>query len=164
MMTYPALQHVQTGAPQGPNAQAGVQYPQTTHAAQTVPPSFSYPPQLWFTLNMPAPITLEASRPASQVAPPAADPDRPMDYQLLDNRIRAIKGFSSFGIDARDLCLVSNMVLPQKFKVLDLPKYKGLNCPRSHLTMYCKKMASHIDNDNLLIHCFQDSLSGASLD
>ncbi|XP_050889186.1 uncharacterized protein LOC127094386 [Lathyrus oleraceus] len=56
------------------------------------------------------------------------------------------------------------MGLPHKFKVSDLPKYKGLNCPRSHLTMCCRKMASHIDNDNLLIHCFQDSLAGASLD
>ncbi|XP_050915328.1 uncharacterized protein LOC127130345 [Lathyrus oleraceus] len=113
---------------------------------------------------MPAPIAPEASRPASQVAPPAVDPARPTDYQLLDDRIRAIEGFSSFGIDVRDLCLVPNVVLPQKFKVPELPKYKGLSCPRSHLTMYCRKMASHIDNDNLLIHCFQDSLAGASLD
>ncbi|XP_050876893.1 uncharacterized protein LOC127080623 [Lathyrus oleraceus] len=113
---------------------------------------------------MPPLISPEASRPASQVAPPAVDPARPADYHLFDDRVRAIEGFSSFGIDARDLCVVSNVVLPQKFKVLDLPKYKGLNCPHSHLTMYCRKMASHIDNDNLLIHCFQDSLVGAFLD
>lgn len=30
--------------------------------------------------------------------------------------------------------------------------------------MYCRKMVSYIDNDDLLIHCFQDNLSGASLD
>lgn len=30
--------------------------------------------------------------------------------------------------------------------------------------MYCRKMASYIDNNDLLIHCFQDSLSRASLD
>lgn len=30
--------------------------------------------------------------------------------------------------------------------------------------MYCRKMASYIDNDDLIIHYFQDSLSGASLD
>ncbi|XP_050876821.1 uncharacterized protein LOC127080547 [Lathyrus oleraceus] len=161
MLTYLASQYVQTGAPQAPNAQPRMQYPQPT---QTVPPSFSYSPQMWFTLNIPALITPEASRSASQVAPPAVDPVRPTGYQLLDDRIRVIEGFSSFGIDARDLCLVPNVVLPQKFKVPDLPKYKGLSCPRNHLTMYCRKMASHIDNDNLLIHCFQDSLAGASLD
>lgn len=30
--------------------------------------------------------------------------------------------------------------------------------------MYCRKMASYIDNDDLLIHCFQESLSRACLD
>lgn len=30
--------------------------------------------------------------------------------------------------------------------------------------MYCRKMASYIDNDALLIHYFQDSLSRAYLD
>lgn len=101
---------------------------------------------------------------ANQVAPPAADPARHADYQLLDDKIRTIEGFSAFGLDTRDLCLVLNIVLPQKFKVSDLPKYKGLNYPRSHITMYCRKTASYIDNDNLLIHFFQDSLFGASLD
>lgn len=55
-------------------------------------------------------------------------------------------------------------MLLRKFKVPDLPKYKGLSCPRNHITMYYRKMASYIDNDELLIHCFQDSLSEASLD
>ncbi|XP_050897032.1 uncharacterized protein LOC127103832 [Lathyrus oleraceus] len=140
-----------------------MQYFQPPTAAQTVPPGFSYPP-MWFNPNVPASITPEASRSASQVAPPTVDLAKPEDYQLLDDRIRAIKGFSSFGIDARDLCLVPNVVFPQKFKVPDLPKYKGLSCPQIHLTTYCRKMALHIDNDNLLIRCFQDSLAGASLD
>ncbi|XP_050908999.1 uncharacterized protein LOC127122752 [Lathyrus oleraceus] len=85
-------------------------------------------------------------------------------YRLLDERIRAIEGFSAYGMDAKDLCLVPNVVLPPKFKVPDLPKHKGLSCPRSHVIMYCRKMASYIDNGDLLIHCFQDILSGASLD
>ncbi|XP_050909909.1 uncharacterized protein LOC127123752 [Lathyrus oleraceus] len=69
-------------------------------------------------------IAPETSRPASQVALPAVDSARPADYQLLDDIIRVIEGFSAFGIDARDFCLVPNVVLPQKFKVPDLPKYK----------------------------------------
>ncbi|XP_050889547.1 uncharacterized protein LOC127094816 [Lathyrus oleraceus] len=109
-------------------------------------------------------IAQDTSQPASQVIIPAANPAWSADYQMLDDKIRAIKGFSAFGINARDLCLVPNVVLPQKFKVPDLPKYKGLSCPRSHIMMYCRKMASYIDNDDLLIHCFQDSLSEASLD
>lgn len=109
-------------------------------------------------------IAPDTSQLASQVAIPTVCPARPDDYQLLDDRIRVIEGFLTFGIDARDLCLPSNVVLPQKFKVTDLPKYKGLSCPRSHIMMYCRKMASYIDNDDLIIHCFQGSLSGASLD
>lgn len=57
-----------------------------------------------------------------------------------------------------------NVVLPQKSKVPDLPKYKGLRCLRNHITMYYRNMASYIDNDELLFHCFLDILSGASLD
>ena len=52
MLTYAptdtALQYVQTGAPQAPNAQARGQYPHMLHAAQTVPSGFSYPPQMLF--------------------------------------------------------------------------------------------------------------------
>lgn len=67
-------------------------------------------------------------------------------------------------MDAKDLYLVPNVVLPQKFKVPYLPKYKGLSCPKSHVIMYCRKMASYINNDELFIHCFWDSLYGASFD
>lgn len=45
-------------------------------------------------------IAPETSRPANQVAIHVVDPTRPSDYQLLDDRIKAIEGFSSFGIDA----------------------------------------------------------------
>ncbi|XP_050916417.1 uncharacterized protein LOC127131543 [Lathyrus oleraceus] len=75
-----------------------------------------------------------------------------------------LKVFSAYGMEAKDLCLVPHVGLPSKFKVPDLPKYKGLSCPRSHVIMYCRKMESYIDNDDLLIHFFQDSLFGASLD
>lgn len=75
-----------------------------------------------------------------------------------------MKGFSALSLNARELCLVPNIVLPQKFKVSELPKYKTLSCSCSHVTMYFQKMASYIENDELLIHCFQDSLSRASLD
>ena len=62
-----------------------------------------------------------------------------------------------------DMCLVPNLVLPPKFKAPEFEKYKGHSCPKSHLMMYFRKMSAHAKNDKLLIHCFQDSLSGASL-
>ncbi|MCI07430.1 hypothetical protein A2U01_0028497, partial [Trifolium medium] len=45
----------------------------------------------------------------------------------------------------------------------DFKKYKGLSCPKNHLVMYSRKMASFAKDDKLMIHCFQDSLTGASL-
>lgn len=77
----------------------------------------------------------DVPRPTSQGVIPNDSPARPTNYQLLDDRVMAIEVFSTFGMDARDLCLVPNVVLPQKFKVPDLPKYKGLSCPRSHVKM-----------------------------
>ncbi|XP_050897315.1 uncharacterized protein LOC127104154 [Lathyrus oleraceus] len=93
-----------------------------------------------------------------------SDHNRQAEFRLLDEKIRAIEGFSAYGINAKDLCLVPNMVLPPKFKAPYLPKYTGLRCPKRHVIMYCRKMASYIDNDDLLIHCFQDNLVGKSLD
>ncbi|XP_050896091.1 uncharacterized protein LOC127102802 [Lathyrus oleraceus] len=92
------------------------------------------------------------------------DQNRQAYYRLLDERIKAIEGFSTYGMYAKNLCLVPNVVLPPKFKAPDLPKHKGLSYPRSHVIMYCSNMASYIDNNELLIHFFQDNLYGESLD
>ncbi|XP_058766316.1 uncharacterized protein LOC131639892 [Vicia villosa] len=75
-------------------------------------------------------------------------------YQILQEKIRAIEGFSAYGMDAEETCLAPNLVIPPKFKTLDFQKYKGLSCPKSHIIMYCHKMASHIHNDSLPIRCF----------
>ncbi|XP_058729077.1 uncharacterized protein LOC131601309 [Vicia villosa] len=84
-------------------------------------------------------------------------------YHTLEKRLRAMEGNDYFGVAAENMCLVSNFVMPAKFKTPEFEKYKGNTCPRSHLTMYYRKMAAYTQNDKLLIHCFQDSLSGASL-
>ena len=79
----------------------------------------------------------------------------------MEERLRAIEGTDIYGnIDATELCLVLGWIIPTKFKVLEFDKYDGSSCPMSHLMMYCRKMAAHIGNDKLLIHCFQDSLIG----
>ncbi|XP_073224765.1 uncharacterized protein [Cicer arietinum] len=50
------------------------------------------------------------------------------------------------------MCLVLDVTILPKFKVPEFEKYKGATCPRNHLTMYCRKMASNAH-----------SLSGESL-
>lgn len=72
----------------------------------------------------------------------------------------AIEGNNIFGSAAMNMRLVSNLVIRAKFKTPDFEKYKGQTCSRSHLVMYFRKMTAHTENDKLLIHCFQDSLSG----
>lgn len=80
--TNPALQYVQTREPQVPNAQVRGQYPPVVHVTQTVPPGFSYPPQMLFASQnvLVQAVAPETSRPASQVALPAIDPTRPTHY------------------------------------------------------------------------------------
>ncbi|KAI5447003.1 hypothetical protein KIW84_014738 [Lathyrus oleraceus] len=113
------------------------------------------------------PSAQNVSQPPPMVATqrvPGFNQPRLVEYQVLEEIIHAIGGFYTHGLNARELCLVYDVVLMQKFKVPDLPKYKGLSCPRSHIIVNYKKMASYIEYDELLIHCFQDRLSGASLD
>ncbi|CAK8562863.1 unnamed protein product [Lathyrus sativus] len=82
----------------------------------------------------------------------------------LAEKLRAMEGHNSNSFSALELCLVPDVVIPPKFKVPEFSKYKGLSCPNIHLKMYCRKMAAYARDEKLMIHCFQDSLSGASLE
>ncbi|XP_040974107.1 uncharacterized protein [Gossypium hirsutum] len=44
----------------------------------------------------------------------------------------------------------------------EFEKYNGMSCPEAHITMFCRRMTGYINNDQLLIHYFQDSLVGAT--
>lgn len=81
----------------------------------------------------------------------------------MRKQLKTLKGKDLFGKNAVELCLVPNIKIPVKFKVPDFEKYKGNTCPLSHLLIYARKMSTQIDNDQLLIHYFQDSLIGAML-
>ncbi|KAI5435605.1 hypothetical protein KIW84_022132 [Lathyrus oleraceus] len=72
-------------------------------------------------------------------------------------------GKDLFGKTAVELCLVPNVKIQVKFKVHDFEKYIGNSCSLSHLVTYARKMSTQIDNDQLLIHYFQDSLTGVAL-
>ena len=81
----------------------------------------------------------------------------------MQREINALRGKDLFGKTASELCLVPNVQIPPKFKVPDFEKYKGRSCPQSHLVMYARKMSTQTNNHQLLIHYFQDSLTGAAL-
>ncbi|KAL4302462.1 hypothetical protein GQ457_10G004480 [Hibiscus cannabinus] len=83
-------------------------------------------------------------------------------FAKLEEIIRAMQAGNIYGgIDARDLSLVTDLVTPPKFKIPEFEKYDGTTCPLTHLTMYCRRMTPYLENEKLLIHCFQDSLSGS---
>ena len=92
------------------------------------------------------------------------DPQSIEKLKNIEGRLRAIEGVNSnVPIDAYELCLVPDVVIPPKFKVPVFNKYDGTTCPKSHLIMYYRKMASCSYDDKLLIHFFQDSLTGPIL-
>ncbi|XP_057975165.1 uncharacterized protein LOC131162567 [Malania oleifera] len=85
-------------------------------------------------------------------------------YEVLEERLRAVEGTNVFGsVDAFDLCFVPNVILPPMFEVLDFEKFSRSKCLVIHLKMYCQKIVAYSDNDKLLIHCFEDSLTGAAM-
>jgi len=82
----------------------------------------------------------------------------------IEERLKAMEGTLTYGTtDAYELSLVDGLVIPRKFKVPEFEKYKGTTCPKDHITMYCRKMATYSRDDKLLIHCFQDSLTGSAI-
>ena len=82
---------------------------------------------------------------------------------LLDKKLKEFEGVNDLGsVDPRELCLVPDLVIPPKFKMLKFKRYDGTKCPKNHLATYCNKMARHARNEDLLIHVFYDSLIGAA--
>ncbi|RDX99207.1 hypothetical protein CR513_17754, partial [Mucuna pruriens] len=53
----------------------------------------------------------------------------------LEERVRLIEGTGGHGLDATDLCLMSDVALPIDFKTPKFEKYKGSSCPRVHLAI-----------------------------
>jgi len=84
-------------------------------------------------------------------------------FDHIEERLRVIEGGGNYAFaDMAKLCLVLDVVIPPKFKVPDFDKYKGTNCPKNHLKM-CRKMGAYVKDEKLLMHFFQESLTGAAV-
>ena len=81
----------------------------------------------------------------------------------MQKELKALKGKELFGDNVNDLCLVPNVKVPAKFKVPEFEKFKINSCPRDHLMMYLRRMSTYTEDQRLLVHFFQDSLTGATL-
>ncbi|XP_040931950.1 uncharacterized protein [Gossypium hirsutum] len=81
----------------------------------------------------------------------------------LEEKFKALENADGHHrVDVKDLSLVPDLVLLYKFKMPKFEKYNGTTCLEAHITMFCRKMTGYVNNDQLLIHCFQDSLIGAA--
>ncbi|GKV51583.1 hypothetical protein SLEP1_g58222 [Rubroshorea leprosula] len=81
--------------------------------------------------------------------------------QLMEETLKLMQGVqTNKPIDISSLCFFPNIQLPHKFKLPKFDKYNGTGCPYAHLTMYCRKMAPYANDEKLMIHYFQDSLTG----
>src|SRR4051812_26380516 len=92
--------------------------------------------------------------------------DEPDDekYQQLEDRMKAMEIQKIPGLDFNDLGLISDVVIPPKFKVPVFAKYDGVSCPKLHLRSYVRKIQPHTTDNKLWIHFFQESLSGTQLE
>ncbi|XP_050909943.1 uncharacterized protein LOC127123806 [Lathyrus oleraceus] len=80
-------------------------------------------------------------------------------FQELKKELKTLRGKDLFGKNAAEFCLVPNVKIPVKFKVLGFDKYKWNTCLLSHIMMYARKISTQTDNGQFLIHYFQDSLA-----
>jgi hypothetical protein len=83
--------------------------------------------------------------------------------ERLEEALRALQCPNSReALDFSAMCLIPNVEIPRDFKVPDFDKYLGTTCPKSHLTKYCRRMTAYQHNERLLMHVFQESLSGSA--
>jgi len=86
------------------------------------------------------------------------------NWIALEEMVRAVEGNHLCDlVKAVKMSLVPNVVIRKKFRVPEFVKYTGTQCPVTHLKAYYNKMVEVVDNEKLLIHFFQDSLSDAAL-
>jgi hypothetical protein len=161
----------------------------TAHFASTMPAGFPWRISSNFMSAGFAPTfaSMPASSPVMSVPPPVmhtlprventiyhSEPSEGPDvYEKMDEmkdqflelhkELKTLRGKDLFGKSVTDLCLVPNVSIPVKLKVPDFEKYKGNTCPLSHLVTYARKMSTYTNNNQLLIHYFQDSLIGVAL-
>ena len=61
-----------------------------------------------------------------------------------------------------ELSLLLDVVILHKFKMPNFVKYSETTYLKAHMIMFCHKMARHTENDKLLSHYFQESLTGST--
>ena len=76
-------------------------------------------------------------------------------YDFMIKRLETVEDMSGLGsMDANELILVHDLIIPPRFKIPEFEKYDGTECPKAHLVAYCHKMVGYTNDEKLLIHVF----------
>ncbi|XP_071909679.1 uncharacterized protein [Coffea arabica] len=150
--------HIQTNPPQ---VQISQNYPPITVSMPFEPQG----PHYYATAE---PFTLDT---AVQGKTEVGGSSVPVDKNLLkrldrfEEFIRKSQGVSKQGgLDYNELCLFPDMQLPVGFKAPKFTKYDGTGNPKTHLRMFANKLGRPIDDENLPVRLFPESLEGDALD
>ncbi|MBY3556038.1 hypothetical protein HGI15_22120, partial [Modestobacter lapidis] len=82
--------------------------------------------------------------------------------EALERTLKGIRRADDL-VDIRSLSLFPQARIPQQFKMPDLEKFDGTNCPKAHLKMYARAMQPRGADDELMAQLFQESLTGSAL-
>lgn len=85
-------------------------------------------------------------------------------YRLLEERLKVVEGKCFLGMDITGLGLVPGVRVLPRFKVHVFDKYVGTTCPKTHVRVYYRKMSAYSEDERMLMHFFQNSIYGASLE
>ncbi|XP_071933141.1 uncharacterized protein [Coffea arabica] len=106
-----------------------------------------------------------------QNKPEMGESSAPVDMKLLkrldrfDEFIRKSQDLSKQGVlDYDDLCLFLNVQLPVGFKTPKFNKCDGTSNPKTHLRLFANKLGKPVDDENLPLRLFPESLEGDALD
>ena len=92
--------------------------------------------------NLDDPTVIEKIRKESMEQSESNEAQRKLE--LIEERLKVVEGYDVYGlVDTYKMSLVSDLVLPPKFKVPTFDKYDGTKCPSAHLYMYYRKMTGH---------------------
>ncbi|XP_071926902.1 uncharacterized protein [Coffea arabica] len=106
-----------------------------------------------------------------QTKPEVGESSAAVDMKLLkrldrfDEFIRKSQGLSNQGVlDYDDLYLFPNVQLPVGFKTPKFNKYDGTGNPKTYLRLFANKLGRPVDDENLPLRLFSESLEGDALD
>ncbi|XP_071913977.1 uncharacterized protein [Coffea arabica] len=118
--------------------------------------------------HLPEPFVLDT---ASQEKTAMEEQHTPVDKDLLrrldrfDDFMKKNQGLSRHGgLDYDELCLFPDIQLPLGFKTPKFSKYDGIGNPKTHLKMFANKLGKPVDDENLPMRLFPESLEGDALD